>query len=958
MESDEKPMTEKERIYVIACGVLAIDIQRVAEENALTIGTCFLEGGLHENPNELRHRLQAAIDAASSSGSWDRIAVGYGICGRGTVGIKARKIPLAIPRVHDCISMFLGGNAAYLKEFKRYPGTYYISAGWYEEKTEPLSQKQPYVWMGDRRVYYDELVEKYGKARALETFDFLNSWKRNYQRAAFIDTGAGDRRKYARYAKGMAEEYGWKYEVLQGRPALLELLLTASKTTEEILVVPPYQVSVFEPGRGGLKASPVLSGAASAAGDQKRVEIQYGNGQNAEPLLKIGLGIDAGGTYTDAVIYDLPSGKLLCKSKALTTKWDFTVGIGETLAGLDKTLLPQIDLVAVSTTLATNAIVEGEGQKVGLMVMPPYGLFQQGDIPHEPKAVITGRLEISGKEIEPVNEAEIRRIAREMVAHRGVEAFAVSGYAGAINPEHEIRVKQILQQETGCLVTCGHELSDLLNFRTRAQTAVLNARIVPRLGKLIQDLKQVIDSLGVSAPVVVVKGDGSLMSSAMAIERPVETILSGPAASVAGARFLTTQKNAIVVDMGGTTTDTAALTNGQVRLAESGSKVGDQHTHVKALEIRTIGLGGDSLISYDGGEFAIGPRRVAPMAWLGQCAPGTDRALDYARRRGSLKSGSAKALHFFTLTGHTCQLALTESESEIVALLKERPHAIDEMVDRTGAVYDGALPLSRLEENYVIQRCGLTPTDLLHVSGRFNRWSTETARTVCALFAALCDMDPNALVAMLLEQVVRRLALELMKKQLDMMTQSDEMDGCGVCRVMLDNMFNGGGKDFSVRFDLHRPVIGIGAPIGHFLPQAAKLLGAEAILPKHADVANAIGAITSHIAVRRQMIIKPDLEGGFIIEGFAGARAFEDLEKAERHAKQALGDMVRRFARTAGTSQTTVEVQIEDRLIRTAQGEELFLERKVSAQLIGRPDILQGDIEGHQDMPARAGTSA
>ena len=219
-------------------------------------------------------------------------------------------------------------------------------------------------------------------------------------------------------------------------------------------------------------------------------------------------------------------------------------------------------------------------------------------------------------------------------------------------------------------------------------------------------------------------------------------------------------------------------------------------------------------------------------------------------------------------------------------------------------------------------------------------------------------MDPNALVAMLLEQVVRRLALELMKKQLDMMTQSDEMDGCGVCRVMLDNMFNGGGKDFSVRFDLHRPVIGIGAPIGHFLPQAAKLLGAEAILPKHADVANAIGAITSHIAVRRQMIIKPDLEGGFIIEGFAGARAFEDLEKAERHAKQALGDMVRRFARTAGTSQTTVEVQIEDRLIRTAQGEELFLERKVSAQLIGRPDILQGDIEGHQDMPARAGTSA
>ena len=949
-------MTIKERIYVIACGVMSIDIGRVAREMDLEIGTTYLEGGLHDNPTKLRTQLQTAIDEVSASGRWDRIAVGYGICGRGSVGIKARQIPLAIPRVHDCISLFLGGNVDYQREFKRFPGTYYISAGWYEEKTEPLSQKRAYAWMGDRRVYFDELVKKYGEAHARETFDFLNSWKRNYQRAAFIDTGTGDSSVYARYAQDMAAKYGWQYEKLDGSPALLKALLTAIQTTVDILVVPPEQVTVFDPHDGGLKASPIMTDASANGRARNKVEVLHGPRSESEHWLRTGLGIDAGGTYTDAVIYDLVNGKVLCKNKALTTKWDFTIGIGEALAGLDKKLLQRTELASVSTTLATNAIVEGEGQKVGLLIMPPYGLFENSEIPYEPKTVIAGRMEISGIVISPLDEDEVRRAAREMVDHRGVEAFAVSGYAGFINPEHELQVKRILREETGCLVTCGHELSDLLNFITRAQTAVLNARIVPRLCLLITHLQQVLDQQGVSAPVMVVKGDGSLMSSAMAIERPVETILSGPAASVAGARFLTDQENAIVVDMGGTTTDTAVLDQGQVRVVESGSHVGGTRTHVKALEIRTSGLGGDSLIAYDGNEFTIGPRRVAPMAWLGQRDPGPERALEYMRQR--LHMGSSKAVQFFTLNGHSRQLELTEPEAEIVSLLEQRPHAIDELVDRTDTIYAGALPLARLEENYIIQRCGLTPTDLLHVTGQFDRWNREISRKMCNLFATLSGLNLEEMVVLLLDKVVQRLALELMKKQLSAETRADDMNVCGVCGAMIKNMFNVGGKDYSVRFTLHRPVIGIGAPINYFLPKATKLLGAKAILPEHADVANAIGAITSHIAVRRQLKIKPDQEGGFLIEGLAGARHFETLKEAETHAKQELGRIVRKIARAAGTSQSTVEIKVEDCSVRTAQGDELFLDRRVVAQLIGKPDIALGAVADSPEPAAQVGATA
>ncbi len=930
-------MIVRETIHVIACGVLAQDIRRIAGKLDLDVDTTFLEGGLHENPTDLRQRLQATIDEVSRTGGGSRIAVGYGVCGRGTVGIKARGIPLVIPRVHDCISLFLGGNAAYQREFKQYPGTYYISSGWYKEKTEPLSQKRPFVWMGDRRVYFDELVEKYGEAHARETFDFLNSWKRNYQRAAFIDMGDGDRADPARYAEQMAEKYGWKYEVLKGNPDFLKALLTTKQTTAELLVVPPGQVTVFDARKEGLKARPILSRASRRR--EQKIEVLGGEMTGPRARLTTGLGIDAGGTYTDAVIYDMVYGKVLSKNKALTTKWDFTLGIREALEGLDQRQLPRVELTAVSTTLATNAIVEGEGQKVGLLIMPPYGLFEKGDIPNEPKAVISGRLEISGTVISPVDEAEVRRTAREMVDARGVEAFAVSGYAGAINPEHELAVKKAVIDETGCLVTCGHELSDLLNFRTRAQTAVLNARIVPRLGRLIHNLGQVLDDLGVVTPVMVVKGDGSLMSSAMAIDRPVETILSGPAASVAGAHFLTEKKNAVVVDMGGTTTDTAALEQGQVRLVESGSRVGGARTHVKALEIRTTGLGGDSLISFDEGEFTIGPRRVAPLAWLGQCHPGTERALDYVHRNLNVRCGNSRGMQILFLTDHNSRLGLTPAEARIVALLKRRPYAIEDLAKRTNALHIGFLPLARLEENYVIQRSGLTPTDLLHVTGQFGRWCIETSRRACDLFATLTEMHTEEMVVMLLDRVVRQLAIELMRKQLDMDTRPEDLESCPSCRRWVENILDGGSKNFSVQFHLHHPVIGIGAPINHFLPQAARLLHTEAILPDHADVANAIGAITSHIMVRRKLRIKPDQEGGFLIDGLAGAQRFGDLDDAETFAKEELGRIVRNVAQAAGTSQTKVKIEIRDQSARSVQGDEIFLERRVQAQLIGKPDL-------------------
>lgn len=185
-------------IHVIACGVLSTDLRHVCERLALPVSLEFLPGGLHTRPDELRQHLQERIDRVSASFHGERIVVGYGLCGRGTVGLHARHVPLAIPRVHDCIALFLGSDEAYRRQFSRFPGTYYVSAGWIEEKAQPPQQQQQEaaIQCSPDCLTLGQLVERYGAANADAIRTFLNSWQRNYQRAAFIDTGvSGPRRR-------------------------------------------------------------------------------------------------------------------------------------------------------------------------------------------------------------------------------------------------------------------------------------------------------------------------------------------------------------------------------------------------------------------------------------------------------------------------------------------------------------------------------------------------------------------------------------------------------------------------------------------------------------------------------------------------------------------------------------------------------------------------------------------
>jgi N-methylhydantoinase A/oxoprolinase/acetone carboxylase beta subunit len=933
-------MSPEPRIYVIACGVLAADIEAVAAKIPAAIGTHYLPTGLHERPDQLRRELQAAIDRASNSGPWDRLVVGYGVCGRGTVGIQARGVPLAIPRVHDCIALFLGGDERYQEQFRNYPGTYYISHGWHRARQLAQAPERRHAWMGNAKVYFDDIVQRYGRRHAEATFAFLDSWRSNYQRAAFIDTGEEAAPEAEAHARKLAEQNRWRFEKIRGSTRLLRELIAAAITSDEILVVPPGHITAFDAAHGRLTAHPVASAGGPAADALRRVQLPGAGPAAACGTLRIGLGIDAGGTYTDAVIYDFRRQQVLAANKALTTKWDFSIGIRAVLDGLDRQRLDMVQLVSVSTTLATNALVENDGQKVGLLLMPPPGFDEAQDRLHAPQAVLSARLDITGRELAPPDEAQVRRTVRRMRTHDGVEAFAVSGYAGSINPEHELTIQRLVRSETGCFVSCGHELSQMLNFRMRALTAVHNARIVPRLTRLLEDVAAVLLQIGVNAPVMVVRGDGALMSQRMALQRPVETILSGPAASVAGARHLTGLDDAVVIDMGGTTTDIAALEGGKVRLCTSGSRVGPVRTHVQALDIQTTGLGGDSLILFKSGEWQIGPRRVAPVAWLGGDGRDPQPALDYLAANSRRLGGNSAAAQMVTLNHGGPDRPATDLEARILELLARRPYSLMELADAVQVMHIGFLPLERLESLFVVQRSGLTPTDLLHAAGRFVRWDAAAAGRMLAIMAELAGTSPEKLQADLLSRVVRRLSTEIIHHQLASEDTLSARESCTTCERIFENLFQGDGRSFRVHFQLRRPMVGVGAPIGHFLPEVAQLLGAQALLPEFHDVANAVGAITSQVSIRRQVAIKPDSAGGFYVEGLPGSRRFRGLDAAEAFVQSALAEDTRRLAAQSGTCQTAVQLTFKDVTARTARGEEIFIERQVVSELHGRPDLV------------------
>ncbi|MGO4834193.1 hydantoinase/oxoprolinase N-terminal domain-containing protein, partial [Rhizobiaceae sp. 2RAB30] len=341
-----------------------------------------------------------------------------------------------------------------------------------------------------------------------------------------------------------------------------------------------------------------------------------------QPQPALFLGIDTGGTYTDAVLWSEATG-VAAKAKALTTRHDLAVAKSGALdAVLQKAAVDPaaVKLVSMSTTLATNALVEGQGGRVALVMIG----FSEGDLARDglqralgtdPVIFCPGGHDVHGNAL-PLDLGALEEALPQLAG--SVSGFAVCAYFATRNPAHELAARALIRERTGLPVTASHELSAKLGGPRRALTTLLNARLISMIDRLAAATEGFLEKRGIKAPLMVVRGDGALVSAAFARQRPIETILSGPAASLVGARHMTGLKDAVVSDIGGTTTDVAVLDGGRPRLDPEGATVGGFRTMVEAVAMRTFGLGGDSEVSLeDGGltpRIVLGPRRLVPLA--------------------------------------------------------------------------------------------------------------------------------------------------------------------------------------------------------------------------------------------------------------------------------------------------------------------------------------------------------
>ena len=449
---------------------------------------------------------------------------------------------------------------------------------------------------------------------------------------------------------------------------------------------------------------------------------------SAGPAAGIWLGLDTGGTFTDAVVL-AEGNRIIASAKALTTPWNLAIGIGNAIRAVLRSL-PQgqgraeVSLVSVSTTLATNAVVEGRFSPVcTLLIGFDDAMVERSGIKRQGGGElvrIDGGHGATGEESMALDEAAVERA---VIAHQSrVEAFAVAANFSVRNPAHELRARQIIRALSPKPVTCAHELSSKLDAPRRALTAVLNARLTPQIRHLIEALSRVLVDESIDAPLMIVKGDGSLMKAQIALEYPVETILSGPAASVVGAGFLTGVADFVVCDMGGTTTDIAVVSGGRPVVRAEGALVGGWRTMVEAVDVRTSGLGGDSEVYFDRQiRLRIGPRKAMPLSLLAQTFP---NILDELRSMAELAFHPEWPAQFaFRNPDRTAPEHLSSIEHRVWQSLNLAPRQVSALVRNAS----GLEALRRLADAGLATIAGFTPSDAMHVLGRQSGWCREAA---------------------------------------------------------------------------------------------------------------------------------------------------------------------------------------------------------------------------------------
>ncbi len=638
---------------------------------------------------------------------------------------------------------------------------------------------------------------------------------------------------------------------------------------------------------------------------------------------------------------DLEEGEVLCKAKSPTTREDLCIGIRKAIGLMDPAYLSKVGVVSLSSTLATNSIVEGKGARVALVCM---GCEYESTYPADLRVTIAGKHDLKGIETEPLDEKAAEEFLRSVEGR--VDGVAIAGYLAVRNPEHEDRVRDMVSGMLGIPAVCGHDLSSGLGFSERAATCVMNARLIPVIADLMESVKKVMSEYGISAPLMMVRGDGSMMGEAEAKRKPVETVMSGPAASLIGAMRMTGMKDAIVMDMGGTTTDIGILRNGRPRLEPEGATIGGTRTRVMAAEISTSGIGGDSRILVLGREVRLAPLRVCPVCFAARQWPSVAEAISKldgeSPRMYSMQNEDTVVLgseFFRTLRMPRNDRDFSSLELNLLEVLSEEPMTLDRAGEILG-VHPFTLGVRRLEGLGLVQRIGFTPTDVLHASGDYVEYDAEASKSVAGYLARGVGTDADSFLLTCKDMIRTKLCTELMKELLSEETGSVNLGRAGE-DLLAKAVSRRAGRDYACSIRVTKPIIGIGAPVRAYMPWVGEVFGTEVMIHENSDVGNAIGAISSSVSETVTVLVRPESIGSekrFQAFSKLGKFDYDSFETALEDSEQRARTYAEKAVAEGGAEDVTVTCDRRDRSFRYGDtGQECLMEVELTVTAAGRP---------------------
>ena len=408
------------------------------------------------------------------------------------------------------------------------------------------------------------------------------------------------------------------------------------------------------------------------------------------------LGLDVGGTFTDAVIID--AHRVVATAKRRTTKDNLMNGIGEALdAVLEGYDTSNIEQVTLSTTVVTNTIVEAKEQVVDLYVITGPGRNVDDIFPVEP-IYLQGYTDHRGIVVERTPADAVRGIANMVQARSGTDLAAVSAKFGVRNPQEELSITEELKN-TYHTISNGSLLSGSLNFPRRTISAYFNSAVTPVFTVFKRNVEDALSARNILAPLHILKADGGSLPMEHMVSRPVETAFTGPAATVLGlsAHGVIGNKHTVALDIGGTTTDISLWKHGKPLMTKNGVSIREYPSAVRSFAVTSVGIGGESVIRLKNGNLTVGPERVGPSVALGGVEPTLGDALivlghanygDFnlaSRALQDLADAIQATLRSNNVNTSNNQLTLIKTASDVARLIVEKAlqtiqHGINEVV--------------------------------------------------------------------------------------------------------------------------------------------------------------------------------------------------------------------------------------------------------------------------------------